>query len=59
MWKRTISKLCTRETNWELFGDILNENIKLAHRMKRNDEIEVAVKYLILNIQDASWKATP
>jgi hypothetical protein len=27
--------------------------------MKRNGEIEEAVKYLTLNIQDASWKAKP
>jgi hypothetical protein len=27
--------------------------------MKRNEEIEEAVHYLTLNIQDASWKATP
>jgi hypothetical protein len=59
IWKQAIPKLCTRETNWKLFRDILNENIKLDHRMKRNDEIEEAVQYLTLDIQDASWKATP
>jgi hypothetical protein len=59
IWKKAIPKLCTRETNWELFRDILNKNIKLDHRMKRNDEIEEAVQYLTLNIQDALWKATP
>jgi hypothetical protein len=59
VWKNAILKLCTRETNWELFRDILNEKIRLDYRMKRNDEIEEAVQYLTPNIQDASWKATP
>jgi hypothetical protein len=35
IWKNAILKLCTKETNWELFRDILNKNIKLDHRMKK------------------------
>jgi hypothetical protein len=53
----SISKL--RETNWELFRDILNENIRLDHRMKENEEIEEVIQHLTQNIQDTSWKATP
>jgi hypothetical protein len=41
IWKKVIPKLCTRETNWELFRDILNENIRLDHRMKENEIEEV------------------
>jgi hypothetical protein len=59
IWKKAIPKLCSRETSWELFRGILNDNITLDHRIKINDDIEEVIQYLTLNIQDASLKATP
>jgi hypothetical protein len=45
IWKEPIPKLCTCSTNWELFQEIINTNIKLNHRIKKNQELEEVMHF--------------
>jgi hypothetical protein len=56
--KEPRPKLCTCSTNWQLFQEIIN-NIRLNHKIKDNQELEVVVHYLTKLIQEAAWQATP
>lgn len=57
--KKSIPKLCTAKTDWELFRKTIDEVITLNHRISNDEEIEEVVKYLTEIIQFASWTATP
>jgi hypothetical protein len=59
LWKEPRPKLCTCITNWQLFQETINKNIRLNHRIKENQELEEAVHYLTKLIQEAAWQATP
>lgn len=55
--KRAI--LHSRRTDWELFGDTLNNSIDLNMPLKTPEEIDNAVYTLTKHIQQSAWKATP
>jgi hypothetical protein len=57
--KESIPKLCTKNTDWNKFGDVINSNIKLNIRLKEQIDIDEAVQYWTTLIQNAAWHATP
>jgi hypothetical protein len=59
IWKEPRPKLCTCSTNWQLFQEIINNNIRLNHRIKETQELEEVAHYLTKLIQEAAWQATP
>lgn len=59
IWREPTPKLCSKNTNWDIFQEIINENISINLRIKENHEIEEAVQYLTNLLQDAARKATP
>lgn len=52
-------KLSNNLTNWELFREILNENLSVRMPLSNCKEIDEAVEHLTRSIQEAAWKSTP
>jgi hypothetical protein len=56
--KEPIPNLCTKNTDWSKFGNILNSNININLRLTEQTEIDEAVQYWTTLIQNAAWQAT-
>jgi hypothetical protein len=57
--KESTPKLCTQNTDWSQFGDLIENNINLQLRLKERPEIDDAVQYWTTLVQHAAWQATP
>lgn len=51
--------LCNKNTNWDTFQEVLDEAIELKIPLRTPADVEWAISNLIINIQKASWAATP
>lgn len=59
IYKQKPAFLTSKETNWALFKNILEENVELHVSLKTPNEIDNAVESLTQMIQYAAWTATP
>lgn len=51
--------LYNKNTNWELFRELLCEKLQLNISLQSQQELDDATDYLIRTIQDSAWIATP
>lgn len=51
--------LHNKKTNWHYFRYFLSTNLTENVKLKTDEDIADAVEYLVRNIQQASWNATP
>lgn len=51
--------LCNRNTNWDIFKDLISDKISFDISLKCPQELDNAVQQLCINIQSAAWEATP
>jgi hypothetical protein len=59
LMKETPPYLATKLTNWQIFQEIVTNNIKPALRLKTSNDVDDAVHHWVSTIQAAAWQATP
>jgi hypothetical protein len=48
-----------KQTNWEIFRNLIRENLTLGVSLKANKDIEDYVHQFVQIIQQAAWNSTP
>lgn len=57
--KQKQINLTNKNTNWNIFKDLVSEKISFDISLKNPEELDDAVQKLCVNIQSAAWEATP
>lgn len=57
--KLCAPKLCSRQTDWNLFRETLANKINLKIPLKTPQDVEIAVEDFIKTVQESAWAATP
>lgn len=57
--KENTASLTSKRTNWNLFRELIDQNINLQVPIRTSVHIEEELEQLIENVQQAAWQSTP